>query len=106
MLLIIGAFTIPQWMPERYGHHPSPAYWTAVLALSGSSLLQVTFALLLYLKAFPLAYSTKFAAIGLPCCVAAIATGVIGKKRGFETGRPLVGGFAGVLVWLVFVTIH
>ncbi len=106
MLLMIGAFTIPLWTPRRYGHHPSPAYWAAVVAVSASSLLQVTFALLVYEETFPLAYSTKFAAVGIPCCVAAIAAGVLGKIRGFETGRPMVSGFAGVLVWLVFVTIH
>jgi hypothetical protein len=59
-----------------------------------------------YYQVVPLSSSTKFAAVGIPCCVAGIAAGLIGRISGFKTERPLVGLLAGVVVWFIFVTIH
>lgn len=78
-----------------------------VLCLTLSSLLQVAFIALVAANVIRLESSLKFAALGLPICIVALALKWYSKRSG--TGVPhgtVACSVLGLVMWLFLVTAH
>ena len=104
--IAIGMFTIPAWRPIIFGRQLPTAYWAAVTALTFSSLLQIAFDVSVGTELIPLAYSLKFASVGAPCCAIAIVLAMTNSAMASEFRQVIGCAIIGLMMWLIFVTLH
>jgi hypothetical protein len=76
------------------------------MALTISSLLQITFSICLGAGLLMLGYSLRFAAVGAPCCVMALVLVRNDPQKAREYYRVLLGAILGLFMWLFLVTLH
>ena len=102
----ILTFTIPSWLPVVSKRRLSPALWRALVALTFSSLLQMIFNVCVGTGLLTLDHSLRFAAVGSPCCVMALVLARDDPRREREYKRVVLGATLGLVMWLIFITLH
>jgi hypothetical protein len=110
MSIILIAFIVivsfPAWLPMISGYPLSPRHRRAVTVFTLSSLLQIAFVVGVSKQAVPLDYSTRFAALGVPCCIYALVLKHNDSTRTYKSGGIMLGATGGLFLWLFFVTVH
>src|SRR2546423_192704 len=104
--IAIWMFTIPVWRPIISGRQLPATYWTSIIALTFSSLLQIVFTICVGTDLIPLAYSLRFAVVGAPCCLIAIVLAIIKPAKAGESRQVIGCAFLGLTMWLIFITLH
>lgn len=95
LIAYVAVLTVFPWQDVLFRRAPiSYASFRPVLLLSLSSLLQVIFIVLVDRNVLTLDYSLRFAALGLPLCILALA---LASRR--KRDRDLVRGPVSFSVW-------
>lgn len=106
LIVCVALFTLFTWLSILLRRPMFWALFTPTLFLTLSSVLQVTFIVLVSRNVLPLHYSLKFAALGIPLCILAL---VLVNRR--KAGVDLPWGVAicvslGLVMWLFLTTVH
>jgi hypothetical protein len=99
-------FTVRAWKPIFLGRPISTASVSPALSLTVSSLLQMTFVLLVWKQVLTLDYSLKVAALGAPFCVLALVLVHRGKQSNEGLRGPVLEASLGLAMWMLLITIH
>jgi hypothetical protein len=106
--IVILIFTAIAWGANRRSRQaPSMASLAPVLLLTLSSLVQVTFIVLVQKNILTLEYSFKFAIVGLPICALALVLAGRRKRAAPDLkDRTVACAIAGLTVWIFLITLH
>lgn len=99
---LIFAFAIPAWVPVIRNHLLWPALRLPVVLFTISEILQFVFLGCVGTGLFTLEYSRKFAAIGIPCCVLSLVSGI----RPAKSAGVIVSSSLSLVGWLFFISLH
>ena len=106
LIACVGLLTIFPWQPILLRRPTSRESFRPVLLLTLSSLLQVTFILLVGGNVLTLDYSVRFAALGLPLCILAL---VLAGRRKQEPDLPrgtVTCVILSLVMWMFLITVH
>lgn len=106
LIVLIILFALPAVVPIiRWRTLPMTLQLSIIAFIVGMA-LQLLFVCLVATKILTLDYSSRFAAIGLPCSIIAIIMAAAGGVR-FRTSLPLIiGCIAAAGMWLFLETLH
>lgn len=99
-------FTVLAWYPILVGTPNSSATLRPAILLSLSSIVQLTFIVLVGRQLLLLEYSIKFAALGLPLCIWALVSAIRKKLAAPVLCVTLYCVIAGLVMWLFLITVH
>jgi len=105
LIACVGMFTLFTWQPMFL----RPISWTSfrpVLFLTLSSVLQVTFIVLVGKDVLTLDYSLRFAALVLPLCIFALVLASRRKGAGDLPHGTVTCISLGLVMWMFLVTVH
>jgi hypothetical protein len=106
LIAYVVCSTLFTWQPIFLRRRTSRASFRPILFLTLSSVLQVTFIVLVGRDVLPLDYSLRFAALGVPFCILALvlasrSKGASDLPRGTATCISL-----GLVMWIFLTTVH
>jgi hypothetical protein len=103
-LILIVASLVPVSIALFRRGQLSSQLWKATGAVVFSACLQVVFVIFVDKNLLPLAYSFRFAVVGIPACLLAIifATRTHGKGRAGAT----ISSSIGLVIWAILITLH
>ncbi|SRR6266487_4554272 len=102
----VVAISIPAWLPVIQDDPLSLSHRRAVTAFTVSSLLQIVFLIYVEKQTITLDYSSRFAAIGVPCCILALALKHKDITRQYKSGGIMLGATLGLVMWFFLITLH
>jgi hypothetical protein len=106
LLVTIFVFGLPAWIPFVRGKYSAHLLMWAFRLIVVNEVLQLVFVATVGTNLIPLYYSSRFALLGLPLCIAGGIVGLIGLVRHrVGIGCLLTAAFS-VLCWLFLVSMH
>jgi hypothetical protein len=106
LIACVGMFTLFTWQPMFLRRPISWTSFSPVLFLTLSSVLQVTFIVLVGKNMLTLDYSLRFAALGLPLCIFALVLASRRKGAGDLPHGTVTCISLGLVMWMFLVTVH
>ena len=106
LLVTIIAFGLPAWIPGSRGKYSEQVPLWAFGLTALNEVLQLVFVAAVGTNLIPLYYSSRFALVGMPLCVAGGIIGLVSLVRyGVGIGCLVTDAF-GVFCWLFLVSMH
>jgi hypothetical protein len=106
LLITICVFGLPAWISGFRGRYSEPLLMWAFGLILANEVLQLVFVAAVGTNLIPLYFSSRFALLGLPLCLAGSTIGLIALVRhGVGIGCLVTGAFS-VFCWLFLVSIH
>jgi len=107
LIAYVAVSTVVPWRGIfSRGVRISRAALIPLILLSLSSALQGTFIALVQKKIFPLEYSLRFAALGVPLCILALALATRGKSHSSRARGTVTCIILGLVMWMFLITVH
>ncbi len=106
LLVTIVVFGLPAWIPCVRGKYSAHLLMWAFGLTVVSEVLQLVFVAAVGTNLIPLYYSSRFALLGLPFCIAGGISGLIGLVRHGVGIGCLVTDVFSVFCWFFLVSVH
>ena len=103
LILLIVASDVPVSISLSQDQTRPSEFWKAAVAIAASSCLQAIFIVCLSKQFLSLDHSIRFAAVGIPLCILAL---VLAKRGNFYSRGPLISASIGIVIWMIFITLH
>jgi hypothetical protein len=105
-IAMVVAISIPALLPVIQDDPLSISHRRAVMAFAASSLLQIVFLIYIEKQTITLDYSSRFAALGVPCCILALVLKHKDITRQYKSGGIMLGAILGLVMWFFLITLH